>query len=67
MLVAGKAANVHKKPIVFDPVAVGATAFRRQTSKGTHIISVRFEIRSDVSPFRIAPSVAAVGYQGKCC
>jgi thiamine-phosphate diphosphorylase/hydroxyethylthiazole kinase len=34
MLVAGKAANVNKKPIVFDPVAVGATAFRRQTSKG---------------------------------
>jgi thiamine-phosphate diphosphorylase/hydroxyethylthiazole kinase len=34
MLVAGKAANVNKKPIVFDPVAVGATSFRRQTSKG---------------------------------
>ena len=35
MLIAGKAANINKKPIVFDPVAVGATAFRRQTSKGS--------------------------------
>lgn len=34
MLVAGREANVNKKPLVFDPVAIGATSFRRQVSKG---------------------------------
>ncbi|KAK4686500.1 thiamine-phosphate diphosphorylase / hydroxyethylthiazole kinase, partial [Tremellales sp. Uapishka_1] len=33
MMVAGREANVNKKPIVFDPVAIGATAFRRETAK----------------------------------
>ncbi|CAE7126481.1 unnamed protein product [Rhizoctonia solani] len=32
MLVAGKAANTNKKPVVFDPVGVGATQFRRETA-----------------------------------
>ncbi|CAE6515447.1 unnamed protein product [Rhizoctonia solani] len=32
MLVAGKAANKNKKPVVFDPVGVGATQFRRETA-----------------------------------
>lgn len=30
----GREANVNKKPLVFDPVAIGATSFRRTTSKG---------------------------------
>ena len=30
----GHFANANKKPIVFDPVGVGATAFRRQSVKG---------------------------------
>lgn len=34
MLVAGRAANINRKPIVFDPVAAGATAYRRDTAKG---------------------------------
>lgn len=34
MFVAGRHANVNRKPLVFDPVAVGATGFRRETSKG---------------------------------
>lgn len=34
MLVAGRQANVNRKPLVYDPVAVGATSFRRETSKG---------------------------------
>ncbi|CAE6518578.1 unnamed protein product [Rhizoctonia solani] len=34
MLVAGKAANVNKKPVIFDPVGVGATRFRRETANG---------------------------------
>ncbi|KAL1408541.1 thiamine biosynthetic bifunctional enzyme [Vanrija albida] len=33
MLVAGREANVNRKPVVYDPVAVGATSFRRSTSK----------------------------------
>ena len=37
MLVAGREANVNRKPLVFDPVAVGATAFRRETSQRTCI------------------------------
>ncbi|QRV96599.1 Hydroxyethylthiazole kinase family domain-containing [Ceratobasidium sp. AG-Ba] len=32
MLIAGKAANTNKKPVIFDPVGVGATAFRRETA-----------------------------------
>ncbi|QRW24185.1 Hydroxyethylthiazole kinase family domain-containing [Rhizoctonia solani] len=32
MLIAGKAANANKKPVVFDPVGVGATQFRRETA-----------------------------------
>jgi thiamine-phosphate diphosphorylase / hydroxyethylthiazole kinase len=30
----GHYANLHRKPIVFDPVGVGATAFRRSTASG---------------------------------
>ncbi|KAF8629428.1 hypothetical protein AX15_003475 [Amanita polypyramis BW_CC] len=33
MISAGYFANANRKPIVFDPVAVGATAFRRETVK----------------------------------
>ncbi|EPQ57436.1 HK-domain-containing protein [Gloeophyllum trabeum ATCC 11539] len=32
MLQAGKFANLNKKPVVFDPVGVGATAYRRSTA-----------------------------------
>jgi hypothetical protein len=35
MIVAGKAANVNRKPLIFDPVAVGATAYRKDTAKGS--------------------------------
>ncbi|KAF4620648.1 hypothetical protein D9613_000236 [Agrocybe pediades] len=31
MLIAGVAANSYKKPVVFDPVGVGATSFRKET------------------------------------
>ncbi|WWC91700.1 hydroxyethylthiazole kinase [Kwoniella dendrophila CBS 6074] len=33
MQVAGRQANVNKKPLIFDPVAVGATSFRRETAQ----------------------------------
>jgi thiamine-phosphate diphosphorylase/hydroxyethylthiazole kinase len=32
MLAAGRHANQNGKPVVFDPVGVGATAFRRSTA-----------------------------------
>ncbi|KAL4078514.1 Hydroxyethylthiazole kinase family-domain-containing protein [Scleroderma yunnanense] len=32
MMLAGKYANREKKPVIFDPVGVGATQFRRQTA-----------------------------------
>jgi hydroxyethylthiazole kinase-like sugar kinase family protein len=32
MLAAGRHANQNGKPVVFDPVGVGATAFRRATA-----------------------------------
>ncbi|WRT70239.1 hydroxyethylthiazole kinase [Kwoniella shivajii] len=32
MKVAGRQANVNRKPLVFDPVAVGATSYRRETA-----------------------------------
>ncbi|WVO14242.1 hydroxyethylthiazole kinase [Cryptococcus depauperatus] len=32
MLVAGRQANINRKPIVFDPVAIGATLYRQETS-----------------------------------
>jgi hypothetical protein len=34
MLAAGRHANQNCKPVVFDPVGVGATAFRRATAAG---------------------------------
>lgn len=43
MMVAGREANVNRKPVVFDPVAVGATSYRRETSKGE--CPVRFDLR----------------------
>ncbi|WVR07680.1 hydroxyethylthiazole kinase [Kwoniella sp. DSM 27419] len=33
MKVAGRQANVNRKPLVFDPVAIGATSYRRETSE----------------------------------
>jgi thiamine-phosphate diphosphorylase / hydroxyethylthiazole kinase len=32
MLLAGKEANRNRKPVVFDPVGAGATAYRRATA-----------------------------------
>ncbi|WP_436376633.1 hydroxyethylthiazole kinase [Cytobacillus sp. BC1816] len=33
MLIAGKSANQHGVPVIFDPVGVGATAYRTETAK----------------------------------
>lgn len=34
MLAAGRQANINRKPVVFDPVGVGATAYRRESAAG---------------------------------
>ncbi|KAI0742200.1 Hydroxyethylthiazole kinase [Irpex lacteus] len=34
MLAAGRQANINRKPVVFDPVGVGATKFRRESANG---------------------------------
>lgn len=34
MIVAGQEANKNSKPVIFDPVAIGATSYRRETAKG---------------------------------
>ncbi|KAI0342020.1 Hydroxyethylthiazole kinase [Trametopsis cervina] len=34
MLAAGRQANINRKPVVFDPVGVGATKFRRESARG---------------------------------
>ena len=33
MFAAGRLANQHRKPVVFDPVGVGATELRRSTTR----------------------------------
>lgn len=57
MLVAGRCANLNQKPLVFDPVAVGATAFRRETSRGKY--------KSDWADIRIAVTLATNSDQGQ--
>ncbi|ORY33449.1 putative thiamine biosynthetic bifunctional enzyme [Naematelia encephala] len=52
MLVAGRQANVNRKPLVFDPVAVGGTAHRRDTSK---------ELLSHWQPTVIKGNAAEIG------
>ena len=37
MLAAGSHANQNGKPVVFDPVGVGATSFRRATAASEHL------------------------------
>lgn len=39
MIVAGQAANQNLVPLVFDPVAVGATEYRKQVAQGKPIPS----------------------------
>ena len=38
MFAAGRLANQHRKPIIFDPVGVGATELRRRTTRSAPLI-----------------------------
>ncbi len=53
MLIAGKAANRKNIPVVFDPVGVGASAFRIKTAK-TLLRELHFDvIRGNISEIRV--------------
>jgi thiamine-phosphate diphosphorylase/hydroxyethylthiazole kinase len=34
MLLAGRCANNYRKPVIFDPVGIGATSFRKDVANG---------------------------------
>ena len=38
MFAAGRLANQHRKPVVFDPVGVGATELRRSTTRSAQAL-----------------------------
>jgi thiamine-phosphate diphosphorylase/hydroxyethylthiazole kinase len=53
MLVAGRHANINRKPLVFDPVAVGATSFRRDTTErecDTDVFVLSPTFHADITP-----------------
>ncbi|KAE8539469.1 hydroxyethylthiazole kinase [Cryptococcus gattii VGV] len=56
MLVAGRQANVNRKPIVFDPVAIGATPYRQETS---------VELLAHWQPTIIKGNAAEIGFMAK--
>ncbi|WVQ84483.1 hydroxyethylthiazole kinase [Cryptococcus sp. DSM 104549] len=56
MLVAGRQANVNRKPIVFDPVAIGATGYRQETS---------VELLAHWQPTVIKGNAGEIGYMAK--
>lgn len=56
----GRQANIHGTPLVFDPVAVGATSYRRETSKGRQCRGSKLIVRA-------AEDMATYRHQGKCC
>lgn len=62
MLVAGRCANLNGKPLVFDPVAVGATSFRRETSKREcGLAGLTSELLSHWQPTVIKGNPAEIG------
>lgn len=59
---AGEAANAGNKPIVFDPVGVGATPYRRQAASGTPYMHRVFKMLSsaDIPLFPYVDLLSAV-------
>jgi hypothetical protein len=71
MLAAGSYANQNGKPVVFDPVGVGATNFRLATAASEHFFRSACELicmltGGGFSPIRATRRVAANGNKGKC-
>lgn len=73
MIVAGQEANKNLKPIIFDPVAIGATSYRRETAKG-ELGDQDDELRGSACTDRVflyatcraTGCLAAYGDQGQC-
>ena len=74
MIAAGRHANQNGKPVVFDPVGVGATAFRRAIAASerlyisivwSKVVRPSITLTTFVGP-RTAGRVAADGDQGQC-
>ena len=69
-LISGRCANVNRKPLVFDPVAVGATAYRREVSQGESIAQyirawLMAELLSHWHPTVIKGNAGEIGYLAK--
>ncbi|WVF73102.1 hydroxyethylthiazole kinase [Kwoniella sp. CBS 6097] len=56
MKVAGRQANVNRKPLIFDPVAIGATSYRREISE---------ELLAHWQPTIIKGNAAEIGAMAK--
>ncbi|OWZ67387.1 hydroxyethylthiazole kinase [Cryptococcus neoformans] len=56
MLVAGRQANINRKPIIFDPVAIGATPYRQETS---------VELLAHWQPTIIKGNAGEIGFMAK--
>ncbi|EAL19255.1 hypothetical protein CNBH3540 [Cryptococcus deneoformans B-3501A] len=56
MLVAGRQANINRKPIIFDPVAIGATPYRQETS---------VELLSHWQPTIIKGNAGEIGFMAR--
>jgi hypothetical protein len=67
MLAAGSYANQNGKPVVFDPVGIGATSFRRATAASEHFfVRVLSGKAFQCGVPRATRCMAADGDQGKC-
>jgi len=63
----GHHANLHIKPIIFDPVGVGATTFRRTVANGPlYYLSPYFVLTRCETYIRVAEHVASKRNKGKC-
>jgi hypothetical protein len=62
----GYHANLHRKPIIFDPVGVGATTFRRTVANGPlYYLSPCFALTYCETYIRAAEHVASKCNKGK--
>ena len=68
MLAAGRYANQIGKPVVFDPVGIGATAFRQATAASEHLCTLlcRYPHGDHNVGRRTIGRMATDGDQGQC-
>lgn len=68
LILQGHYANLNRKPVVFDPVGVGATAFRRTTANGTPILILPTLFHADLqcNMSRVAEQMASKCDKREC-